>query len=147
MSDTRQVVCGHCGQINRLPASRSASDARCGKCRQALFSGHPIEVDEQSFERHVANSDVPLLVDIWAPWCGPCRTMAPMFERAAAQLEPRVRLLKLNADTAPAVSARFGIRAIPTLLLLKNGREVSRSAGAMDAQRIVTWTGTQLGVN
>jgi thioredoxin 2 len=144
MTDTHQLVCGQCGRTNRLPAARAAGEARCGACHRPLFTGHPIEVDEAGFERHVANSDVPLLVDVWAPWCGPCRAMAPMFERAARQLEPDIRLLKLNADTAPAVSARFGINAIPTLLLIRGGREIARSAGAMDAQRIVAWTAAQL---
>ncbi|HTO65242.1 MAG TPA: thioredoxin TrxC [Bradyrhizobium sp.] len=140
MSDRQQLVCGACGQINRLPAERSPGDARCGGCHAPLFGGHPIEVDEQAFGRHVAHSDIPLLIDVWAPWCGPCRTMAPMFERAARELEPKVRLLKLNADTAPEVSARLGITGIPTLLLMRHGREVSRNSGAMDTQRIVAWT-------
>lgn len=144
MTGTHQLVCGHCGKTNRLPADRAPDQGRCGACHQPLFSGQPIEVDEAGFERHVASSDIPLLVDVWAPWCGPCRAMAPMFARAATELEPRVRLLKLNADTAPKVSARFGISAIPTLLLIKNGREVARNAGAMDAQRIVAWTAAQL---
>ena len=113
MTGSRQLVCGHCGQINRLPAGHGADHARCGACHQALFSGRPIEVDEKGFERHLANSDIPLLVDVWAPWCGPCRAMAPMFERAAAELEPEVRLLKLNSDTAPAVSSRLNISAHP----------------------------------
>jgi len=140
MSGTFQVVCGHCGQINRLPESRAPAQAKCGKCRAPMFGAHPIEVDEAAFERHVAHSDLPLLIDIWAPWCGPCRAMAPMFARAAQALEPRVQLLKLNSDQAPAVSARFGISGIPTLLLLRNGRELGRVSGAMDSQRIVAWT-------
>jgi thioredoxin 2 len=140
MTANRQIVCGHCGQINRLPAERDATAARCGACHAPFFSGHPIEVDEDGFGRQVAHSDVPLLVDVWAPWCGPCRTMAPMFERAAQDLEPKVRLLKLNADTAPEVSSRLGITGIPTLLLMRHGREIARSAGAMDTQRIVAWT-------
>jgi thioredoxin 2 len=140
MSETFQIVCGHCGQINRLPAARAAKAARCGACHTPIFTGQPIEVDETAFKRHVAHSDLPLLVDVWAPWCGPCRAMAPMFARAAAALEPRVRLLKLNSDLAPEVSARFGITSIPTLLLLQGGREIARASGAMDSQKIVAWT-------
>ena len=140
MSDTFQIVCGHCGQINRLPAGRPPATAKCGKCHAPMFDGRPIEVDETAFERHAAHCDLPLLVDVWAPWCGPCRAMAPMFARAAAELEPRVRLLKLNSDEAPDVSARFGISGIPTLLLLLRGREMSRISGAMNSQQIVAWT-------
>ncbi len=140
MSADRKVVCGHCGKTNRLPAERASGAARCGSCHQPIFSGHPIEVDEEGFGRHVANSDIPVLIDVWAPWCGPCRAMAPMYERAAKELEPRVRLLKLNSDTAPAVSSQLGISGIPTLLLMRGGREVSRISGAMDTQKIVAWT-------
>ncbi len=140
MSASHQIVCGHCGKINRLPAERVATNARCGSCHQPIFSGHPIEVDEEAFDRHLAHSDIPVLVDVWAPWCGPCRSMAPMFERAAQQLEPGVRLLKLNSDKAPSVSSRLGISGIPTLLLMRNGREIARTSGAMDTKNIVAWT-------
>jgi len=145
MSDSLQIVCGGCGQINRLPAGRTPAAARCGKCHAPIFDGHPVAVDEQAFGRHVSHSGVPVLVDVWAPWCGPCRAMAPMFERAAAELEPDVRLLKLNSDEAPGVSARFGIRSIPTLLLLQRGREIARVSGATDSQGIVVWTRAALG--
>jgi thioredoxin 2 len=140
MSASRQIVCGRCGKINRLPAERASQDARCGSCHQPIFDDHPIEVDEQAFARHTAYSDIPLLIDVWAPWCGPCRTMAPMFERAAKELEPGVRLLKLNADEAPAVSSRFSITGIPTLLLMRGGKEISRQSGAMNTRNIVAWT-------
>ena len=140
MSTSRQIVCGHCGRINRLPAERTLTAARCGSCHQPAFSGHPIEVDEAGFGRHLAHSDVPVLVDVWAPWCGPCRAMAPMFERAAGELEPRVRLLKLNSDTAPSVSSRLKISGIPTLLLMQGSREIARTSGAMDTGAIVAWT-------
>ena len=140
MSTSRQIVCGHCGKTNRLPAGRAAAGARCGSCHQPIFNGRPVEVDEAGFNRHLAQSSVPLLVDVWAPWCGPCRSMAPMFERAAEELEPEVRLLKLNADNAPSVSSRLGISGIPTLLLMQDGREISRTSGAMDTKRIVAWT-------
>jgi len=140
MSGYRQIVCGSCGQINRLPAERAAADARCGSCHKPLFEGRPVAVDEQGFTRHVAHNDIPVLVDVWAPWCGPCRTMAPMFERAARELEPNVRLLKLDADKAPALSSRLSITGIPTLLLMRGGKEISRQSGAMDTQRIVAWT-------
>jgi thioredoxin 2 len=140
MSASRQIVCGQCGRTNRVPAEKPATAARCGSCHQPLFDGHPIEVDEQGFGRHVGNSDIPVLVDVWAPWCGPCRAMAPMFERAARELEPNVRLLKLNADNAPEISSRLRITGIPTLLLMRGGHEISRSSGAMDTQGIVAWT-------
>ncbi|MGY4314156.1 thioredoxin TrxC [Bradyrhizobium sp. JR3.5] len=140
MSETCRIVCGYCGRTNRLPAERAPAAARCGACRQAIFTGLPIEVDEEGFQRHVANSDIPVLVDVWAPWCGPCRAMAPMYERAARELEPKVRLLKLNSDGAPGLSSRLNIAGIPTLLLMRGGREIARHAGAMDARSIVAWT-------
>jgi len=144
MSQSRQIICGNCGRINRLPAERAPEGARCGSCHQMMFTGHPIEVDEEGFGRHIAHSDIPVLVDVWAPWCGPCRAMAPMFERATQQLEPRVRLLKLNSDNAPALSSRLGITGIPTLLLMHDGREIARHAGAMDARSIIAWTEAEL---
>jgi thioredoxin 2 len=141
----RQLVCGACGQKNRVDVGRPASEARCGKCHAPLFAGKVIEVDEAGFERHAAGTDGLVLVDIWAPWCGPCRVMGPMFERAASVLEPDVRLLKLNADQAPNVSARFDIRGIPALLLLQDGRLIGQSAGVMDTAHIVAWVRERVG--
>jgi thioredoxin 2 len=144
MSATRNIVCPHCAATNRVPTARPAREARCGGCHGALFDGHPVAVDGARFARHRAANDIAVLVDVWAPWCGPCRTMAPMFERAAASLEPEVRLLKLNADEEQQVSAEYGISGIPALLLFRGGELIARTAGAMDANRIVAWTRQQL---
>jgi thioredoxin 2 len=139
MVDARQIVCPHCGGINRVPVARAADAAKCGHCHAGLFDGEPAEMGEAGFDRHVRLNDIPVLVDIWAPWCGPCRTMSPNFARAAATLEPAMRLLKLNADTAPAVSARLGVRSIPALFLLHKGAVLARTAGAMPTEAIIQW--------
>jgi len=120
--------------------------ARCGSCGKPLFEQHPHEVDARAFERHLDSGDVPLLVDVWAPWCGPCLAMAPLFERAAKELEPRVRLLKLNSDKEPALSNSLRISAIPTLLLFDRHREIARTTGAMNVQSLVGWTFNALNV-
>ena len=140
MRDAAHIVCPHCGSVNRVPAARPAETAKCGSCHQALFDAHPASVDEAGFERHVRSNSIPVLLDVWAPWCGPCRAMAPAFERAASVLEPQVRLLKLNADEAPNVSARLGVRGIPAMFLFQNGAPVAQTAGAMPADAIVRWT-------
>lgn len=144
MKSSAQIVCPSCSALNRLPRDRPAVAARCGACHGPLFSARPTEVDEIGFERHLRSSDIPLLLDVWAPWCGPCRMMAPQFERAAAVLEPEVRLLKLNADEAPNVSARLGVRGIPAMYLLRNGSVLAQTAGAMNTDGIVRWTRTHL---
>lgn len=144
MSNSSRIVCPHCAATNRVPLSRDAAEAKCGACNQPLFAGAPIEVDAEAFDKHVRNNDVPVLVDVWAPWCGPCRAMAPMFARAATQLEPEVRLLKLNSDEAPEISARFEIRAIPTMLLFHHGRILARTSGAADGNAIIRWVREQL---
>ena len=139
---TTIVVCPHCAAPNRLPDARlEANDTggTCGKCKSALFTGHPVELNTANFTAHVERSELPVVVDFWAPWCAPCRGMAPAFEQAAAQLEPRVRLAKLNTEAEPSLAGRFGIRSIPTLILFENGREVDRQSGAMDTAGLVRW--------
>jgi thioredoxin 2 len=140
MSSSLHIVCPHCAATNRVPAGKPLGAAKCGACHRALFDGHPAAVDAAGFAKHVKGNDIAVLVDVWAPWCGPCRMMAPMFEAAVAELEPQVRLLKLNADEAPGVAAELNVSGIPALLLLRGGRVVARSAGVMDARQIVAWT-------
>jgi thioredoxin 2 len=145
MSDqVRHIVCPACSAVNRIPACRSALDAKCGSCHQKLFTGKPAAVDGKFFRRHITRNDIPVLVDFWAPWCEPCVAMAPAYERAAAELEPRYRLLKVNADEEPALMAEFGIRSIPTLMLFANGRVVGQHAGAMNTPDISAWAQAQL---
>jgi thioredoxin 2 len=144
MTNKPHIVCTGCGAVNAAAPDRDALKAKCGKCAAPLFSGHPAAVDSAGFARQTTQGDIPVLVDVWAPWCGPCRQMTPLFERAAQELEPQVRLIKLNADEAPEVCQRFGIRGIPTLLLLGRNRLLAQTAGVMDTARIIEWTRSHL---
>ena len=145
MSESLHIVCPHCNTVNRVPAARLEMHPSCGKCSRPVFTGHPVELNAQSFAQQVGRSDIPVLVDFRAPWCGPCRAMAPAYAQAAQQLEPAIRVAKLNTEEAQELAARHAIRSIPTLALFHRGREVARQAGAMDAGSIVVWVRRHVG--
>ena len=137
MTSPLHIACPYCDSINRVPADRLTERPNCGRCHRALFEGVPVALTGENFARHLERSDLPLLVDFWAPWCGPCKMMAPQFQQAARLLEPRVRLAKVDTEAEPELGARYGIRSIPTLVLCSGGHELARQNGAMGTQDIV----------
>ncbi len=145
MSETRQIVCPHCTAINRVPADRPAEAAKCGACHRPLFDGRPVPASAQSFATHVQRNDIPVVADFWAEWCGPCKMMAPAYDRVAGELEPHVRFLKVDTEAEQQLAARYNIRSIPTLMLFRNGAVVAQRAGASDAASLRAWIRENIG--
>jgi thioredoxin 2 len=139
MPDSLHVVCPECDTTNRVARARLGEGVACGSCKRPLLPGRPIELTPANFDRQVGASELPLVVDFWAPWCGPCRSMAPAYEQAAAKLAPGVRLAKLDTESAPEIAGRFGIRSIPTLIAFRNGREIARQSGALGLPQLLQW--------
>lgn len=144
MAEILHLPCPHCETLNRVPRAKLAAGGKCGACHLPLFEAHSVALDTARFLRQLDKSDVPLLVDFWAPWCGPCRTMAPEFEHAATRLEPELRLVKVNVDEEPELAQRFQVSSIPTIVLALHGRELARRAGAMTAAQLENWARAEL---
>jgi thioredoxin 2 len=139
MSQPIHVVCGNCDSVVRIPDDKLGQEPRCPKCHHALLPGEPLALKTASFDRHLARNDLPLIVDFWAPWCGPCKMMAPHYEEATRRLQTKARFAKVNSDDEPSLSARFGIRGIPTLIVFKQGQELARQSGAMELGGLLRW--------
>ena len=139
MSDALLLVCPHCQTTIRVPSSKLTEGPKCGQCHRPLFDGHPVELTAATYAKQLERNDIPVIVDFWAPWCGPCRTMAPQFEQAARLIEPRMRFAKINTEAEQALGARFNIRSIPTMKLFLHGKELASQSGAVSAQDIARW--------
>ena len=139
MADKQRVVCPHCDGVNAVPADRPAQAAKCGRCHEPLFQGHPVELTGARLQKHLANSDLPVIVDFWAPWCGPCRSMAPIFDKAAQGLEPKARFVKINVDENPEAAQQYGVQGIPALFAFRGGKIAARQSGVADLATLGRW--------
>lgn len=139
MSEFTHIVCPHCNGTNRIPSGKTPDEAKCGRCKQSILDTKPINLTTENFQQHLQKNDIPVIIDFWAPWCGPCKMMGPNFEQASQNFRARVRFAKVNTEEQQSLGAHFNIRSIPTLILFKQGKEVDRLSGALDANQLITW--------
>lgn len=144
MSEFTHIVCPYCNGTNRIPTGKVPEEAKCGRCKKSILDTKPIELNTDNLEQHLLKNDIPVLVDFWAPWCGPCKIMGPNFEQASRSFKGRVRFAKINTEDQQSLGGHYNIRSIPTLVLFKGGKEVDRVSGALDAKQLISWINTKI---
>ena len=144
MSKYTHIVCPYCDGTNRIPSDKTPNEAKCGRCKKSILDTTPIELSTKNIDQHIKKNDIPVIIDFWAPWCGPCKMMAPNFEQASRNFRARVRFAKVNTEEQQSIAGHFNIRSIPTLILFKDGKEIDRVSGALDANQLTQWINSKI---